>query len=79
MYNILHNYVLLNKFLIVLQASYQQLVLGDLTDLSSTGQTSVRQADPGPAQEQRTRGFPGEGGCRRREGSAERRHQSLSA
>lgn len=49
------------------------------TDLSSRGQTSGRQADPGPTQEQRTLGFPGEDGHRSREGSAERRHQSLSA
>lgn len=37
------------------------------------------QADPGPAQEQRTPGSPGEDGCRRSEGSVERHHQSLSA
>lgn len=48
------------------------------TDLSSRGQTSGRQADPGPAQEQRTLGSPGEDGYRSREGSAERHHQSLS-
>lgn len=38
-----------------------------------------RRADPGPAQEQRTPDCPAEGGCGRREDSAERHHQSLSA
>lgn len=47
--------------------------------LSSRGQTAGRQADPGPAQEQRTLGSPREDGYRSREGSAERRRQSLSA
>lgn len=49
------------------------------TDLSSRGQTSVRRADPGPAQGRRTRGSPAEDGCRRSEGSAKQRHQSPSA
>lgn len=48
-----------------------------VANLSSRGRTSVRRADPGSVQEQRTRGSPREDGCRRREGSAEWHHQSL--
>lgn len=50
-----------------------------VTDLNSRCPTSVRRADQGPAQEQRTLGSPGEDGCKWRWSSAEWHHQSLSA